>query len=180
MDWNCSPELIDSLRRSIVPIETDMPLRQVLMEDYPKDCADLPISGGWGYSQADAIILVRSKFPSAAAARNFVALEYHIAQKIIYEELIVFREEGNRFSGIDVEPSGSALVEEEDRVFDRLDVRIGCWSDRHWEWLKRDWEQNGPGEPDHSHRAAHLAKRHASRIDYARRFWFDITDVFDR
>jgi hypothetical protein len=142
-DWDCSPELMDKFRSSITPIQTDTPLYQVLMEDFPNDCSNLPISGGWGYSQSDAIILIRSKFPSDVAARDFVSLEYHIVKKIVYQELIVFREEGNRFSGISVDPDRTALLREDERIFDRLDFRIACWRDWHWDWLKQDWEQNG-------------------------------------
>jgi hypothetical protein len=176
-DWDCSPELMGSLRSSITPIQTDTPLYQVLMEDFPKDCSDLPISGGWGYSQSDAIILVRSKFPSSAAARNFVSLEYHIVEKIVYEELIIFQEKGNGFSGIRFHLDWQALLGEE-RKFDRLDFRISCWSDQHWEWLKENWEQNGFGESIGFDREAHLARREASKIEYTRQFWFDITSVF--
>jgi hypothetical protein len=50
----------------------------------------LPILGGWGYTQTEAITFVRREFPRPSAP-DFVELEYHIAQKIIYEELIIFR-----------------------------------------------------------------------------------------
>ena len=119
---------------------------------------------------------MRSKFPSEVAARNFVSLEYHIAKWTIYEELIVFREKGNRFSGIEMDLNDQTLREEDERVFDRLDFRVSCWSDRHWEWLKHDWEQTG--QRDGFDLEAHIAKREASKIVYARQFWFDITSVF--
>jgi hypothetical protein len=93
MEWDASTERLANLRRSIRPILTDIPLRQVLAEDFPQDCAGLPISGGWGYTQADAIIFVRHQFPRPAAP-EFVRLEYHVAQKIVYEELIIFRARG--------------------------------------------------------------------------------------
>ena len=176
MDWICSPELIASLSSSIRPVTIDAPLRQVLSEDFPKDCSGLPISGGWGYSQSDAIIFDRSKFASAIAARDFVSLEYHIVRKIVFEELIVFREKNNRFSGIDLEPDKKALIQEDDRMFDCLDFRISCWADQHWEWLRDDWERHGQLSSFDS--ASHLAKREASKIVYARQFWFDITGVF--
>src|SRR5262245_32409685 len=99
MDWDVSPQRMASLRQSIRPVLTDIPLRQVLSEDCAQDCESLPISGGWGYTQAGAIVFVRDQFPGLSA-RAFIALEYHIAQKIIYEELIIFRTGGTRFSGI--------------------------------------------------------------------------------
>ena len=101
MDWDASFQRMENLRNSIRPIQSGIPLRQILAEDFPRDCAALPISGGWGYSQSEAILFVRQQFPRPASP-DFVSLEYHIAQKIIYEELIIFREVGSRFSGINL------------------------------------------------------------------------------
>jgi hypothetical protein len=90
VEWDASPEKIAVLHDAIQPISTDAPLRQVLAEDFPKDCAELPISGGWGYSRDEAIIFLRPSFPRSGPP-DFVSLEQHIAQKIIYEELIIFQ-----------------------------------------------------------------------------------------
>jgi hypothetical protein len=178
--WDTNPAIMANMRASIRPIQTDKPLREVLMEDFPRNCSNLPIAGGWGYAQADAILLVREGFSSAQAARDFVALEYHIAQKIIYEELIIFRPENFRFSGIDMKLVKQRLVSSDDgcRNYDALEFSVTCWSDWHWEQLKEEWEENGFGEhPDFS-KEAHLAKRDASQMVYERTFWFDITEVF--
>jgi hypothetical protein len=179
MEWDASTERLANLRRSIRPILTDIPLRQVLAEDFPQDCAGLPISGGWGYTQADAIIFVRHQFPRPAAP-EFVRLEYHVAQKIVYEELIIFRARGDLFSGIDMELTSQQLVVDGEKKYDCLDFTISCWSDFHWDRLKKEWEDNDFGQRPGFDREGHFAKRDATRIDYERQFWFDITDVFDR
>ena len=82
---------------------------------FRRDCGSLPISGGWGYTQEDAIVFVRAKFPRPSIP-DFVELEYHIAQKIIYEELIVFRAPDDRFSGIDMKLKEQRIVSDGERT----------------------------------------------------------------
>jgi len=178
MDWDISPEQMAKLRQSIRPILTDVSLRQALSEDFPQDCSNLPISGGWGYTQPEAIIFVRHQFPRASAS-NFVALENHIAWKIAYEELIIFRAPDARFSGIDVKLKMQQLVMDGERKYDRLDFVISCWTDDHWNSLKKEWEDNDYGRRSGFDLASHFAKRRAAQIDYERQFWFDITEVID-
>jgi hypothetical protein len=179
MEWDTSPERIANLRRSIRPILTDIPLRQVLSEDFPRDCASLPISGGWGYTQPGAIIFVRHQFPRPSAP-DFTGLKYHIAQKIVYEELIIFHAKDARFSGIDMKLKLQHLVTDGERKYDCLNFTVSCWSDFHWDSLKKEWEDNDSGQRSGFDLKGHIARKHAAQIDYERQLWFDITDVFDR
>src|SRR5882757_3684033 len=87
--WDATPETMAGLRASIVPIRADTPLRGVLAEDFPDDCLNLPISGGWGCSQADAIVFVRSKFTSGRPPADLVSMQHLIARKIVVEELVI-------------------------------------------------------------------------------------------
>src|SRR5262245_27013580 len=120
MEWDTSPKRMAALQQSIRPILTDVPLRQALSEDFLQDCANLPIAGGWGYTQREAIIFLRQQFPRPSEA-NFVGLEYHIVQKIIYEEMIIFSAQDDRFSGIDLERKSQELITESNRIYDSHD-----------------------------------------------------------
>jgi len=177
MEWNASPELMSELRASIKPVRTDLALGQVLAEDFPRDCSNLPISGGWGYTQATAIMFVRDRFPDPGML-DFVPLEYQIAQKIIYEELIIFRPKDRSFAGISVELATQSLIEEDGRHFDLLEFSVDCWSNWHWNQLKDEWESNDFGARVGFDGAAHAAKREASQVTYTRELWFDISQVF--
>jgi hypothetical protein len=177
--WDVSRERMDRLRQQINPIVVDRPLRQVLSEHFPRDCSNLPITGGWGYSQAEAIVFVRDLFPKGMP-RDAVGLEYHIAQKIAYEETIIFQPKEIRFSGIQMKLQQQHLIRDNQKKYDRLDFSISCWSDFHWEALKQEWEENDFGERAGFDVAAHVAKREAAMVCYERTFWFDITDVFGR
>jgi len=179
MEWDASPERMADLRRSIDPILTDIPLREVLAQDFPRDCTSLPISGGWGYTQREAIIFLRNHFPTPLAP-DFVRLEYHIVQKIIYEELIIYRAKDSRFSGTGLKLKSQQLVTDGDKKYDCLNFTVSCWSDFHWDSLKKECEDNDCGQRHGFDLIGHMAKRQAAQIDYERQFWFDITDVFDR
>jgi hypothetical protein len=179
MSWDVRPELMAEILASIVPVRTDVALGKVLADDFPRDCAALPISGGWGYSQTDAIAFVRSRFPIPAAA-DFVPLEYHIVQKIIYEELIIFRPKDYKFSGITKKLKRQTLIEDNEKKYDRLEFLISCWSDWHWNQLHQEWDANDFGLRPGFDQNAHASKREASQVTYEREFWFDVSDVFDR
>ncbi len=179
MECDAGPELMAKVLASILPVRTDDARSKVLAADFPRDCSNLPISGGWGYSQADAIAFVRHRFAIPAAA-DFVPLEYHVAQKIIYEELIIFRPKVYQFSGITKTLKKQFLFEGDGKKYDCLEFLISCWSDWHWDQLKREWEANDFGMRPGFDREAHAAKRESSRVQYEREFWFDISDVFDR
>jgi hypothetical protein len=177
--WNASADLMAKILASIQPIQTNKPLREVLTQDFPRDCSNLPISGGWGYTQSDAIVFVRNQF-LIPTAPDFVPLEYHIAQKIIYEELIIFRPKDDRFSGINLQLNAQKMIEDVGRKYDVLQFNISCWSDWHWDQLKQEWEENDFGVRPGFDRDAHALKRDSSQVRYQREFWFDITDVFER
>jgi hypothetical protein len=167
------------IQASISRVQTNNTLRLVLAEDFPRDCADLPICGGWGYTQADAIVFVRKQFPIHWMG-DFVPLEYKIAKKIIYEELIILRPKDFRFSGIDLNIKEQRLVEGDSRIYDQLAFIVSCWSDWHWQQLKQEWEDNDFGIRSGFDQEAHSTKRAASQLAFEREFWFDITEVFNR
>lgn len=179
MEWNSSAKVIAMLRDSIQPISIDVPLKTILAEHFPRDCSNLPISGGWGYTIQDAIVFEQRE-GAPPWERDFVGLEYHIAQKIIYEELIIFRPKDARFSGISLSLDSQATEIEDGRKYDCLNFRITCWSDQHWEYLKAEWEANDNGERPGFDLIGHRARRESAQIEYKRQLWFNITHVFGR
>jgi hypothetical protein len=179
LDWDASPELMQTILASIQPIQTDRPLRQVLAEDFPRDCSNLPIKGGWGYTQDNPIVFIRDEFPPIPPRPEFASLEYHIAQKIIYEELIIFRQKGDQFSGIELKCIGQRVIEYSGRNYDTLEFSVTCWNVRHWEQLKKEWEENDFGMRQGFDCEAHSLKRSSAQVNYTRNLWFDITEVFN-
>ena|SRR5271165_4867429 len=85
-----------------------------------------------------------------------------------------------RFSGIAMNLNVQNLVEDGERKYDRLEFSIICWSDWHWDQLRKEWEENEFGKHPGFDGRAHASKRNASQVKYEREFWFDISEVFNR
>jgi len=147
-------------------------LRQVLSEDFPSIGGVLPISGGWGYSLEDAIIIDKDQ-AAGGGTRDFVSLEYLIAEKRTYEELIIFRQKGDAFAGIERQLKHQHLIESDGRFFDHLVFDITCFHDPDWNQLKSEMETSG-GNPDFDFEE-HFKKREALAYYYEAEFYFDIT-----
>jgi hypothetical protein len=133
-------------------------LRQTLARDFPEECLDLPISGGWGGTQADAIVFVRDRFPPH---RNFVRLEYFIAQKVLWQELIPLRLSKKHFLSVSMKCNRQDLITDGGRRYDRLTFEVAYDSDR-------------------GIRLFGLPVGRSKRVSFEKILWFDITNVFER
>ncbi len=60
-------------------INYNKPLKQVLIEDFKSLGSKMPIKGGWGYTQEEAIIIDKNDPDNNAILFDGVGLEYHIA-----------------------------------------------------------------------------------------------------
>ena len=169
--WEVNPEFIREMHNRLCPVKTDMSLKRVLMEDFK---VNLPIEGGWGYSPETAI-----RFIKTDEVYNFVRMEYQITQWLLYEELIIFRPDGDKHSGIKQELDRQYLLEHEGRKMDRLDLKVSCWHDFYWEKLKSEWEEYSRiNKPDEAFLIQHEKKRTEAQLHFERTFYFDIKDVF--
>ena len=142
---------------------------------------DLPIGGGWGYSKDDCVVIDKND-PTVNAKLPFegTQVEYTFVEKRIYAELIVFRQRGDQFSGIEWNMSLQKLQDIDNRKFDVLDFRVSALTDRDWEFLKRDWEKNDGYKDDEDGAKRHLDDRDLRTCFYDTQFWFDITSFYGR
>ena len=158
------------------PIESEESPREILATDFK---LSLPIRGGWGYSQADACVIDKND-PSVDPSFPFngVGVEHAFVEKRIYEEMIIFREPGEKFSGIKWKPQGQELHSDKERVFDRLVFEITAIPENDWEELKAEFEgPRGYKHPDFDIEA-HERKRKEKAVSFTREFWFDITSYY--
>jgi hypothetical protein len=163
----------------ITQIESNESPRQVLAEDFKSLRGGLPIRGGWGYTKEDACIIEKDDpLVDPGLPFNGVKIEYTFVEKRIYEELIIFRLEGEKFSGISWELQSQRQINEDGRSFDKLVFDITAFRDDDWEELKAEFEGgNGFNNPDFDEQA-HERKRQEKMIRLTRDFWFDITSFF--
>ena len=88
----------------ILPVTGREPPRVVLAVDFPSLQGGLPVQGGWGYAMEDACVFDKADpLVDPGLPFDFVGMEYIFVQKRTYEEMIICRPEGQKFSGIDWE-----------------------------------------------------------------------------
>lgn len=165
--------------QSLYPIKSKESPRELLDAHFKSLGGELPIRGGWGYTKSDACIIDKND-PTVDPALPFdgVSLEYIFVEKRIYEEMIIFRPRGEKFSGIKWKLQKQELLSEGEKYFDRLVFEITAFPDRDWYELKAEWEgPKGYGHPDFD-LEAHEKKRQERMVRFTREFWFDITSFY--
>lgn len=156
--------------------------REILADDYKTMGGVLPIRGGWGYTQSDACVIDKNDvIVDRAVPFNGVAVEYSFIEKRIWEEMIIFRKEDERFAGIEWKLLKQSLISGDDgRVYDKLEFEITALPKNAWAAMKAEWEgPNGFNHPAFD-LVAHDQKRERHKIKITREFWFDITSFFKK
>jgi len=153
--------------------------REIIAVDFKSLKIELPISGGWGYSKEDAVIIDRSD-PVVSKGMPFdgVGIEYIFVEKRIYEELIIFRSDNNKLSGIEWNLIRQELRSDGNRKFDVLFFDVTGIPDTDWEQLKREWESNNGFQESQAALDSHIEKRNTRIVHYQTEYWFDITSFY--
>ena len=149
--------------------------RQIIFEDFK---IDLPITGGWGYDPSSACVIdkldptVNSNMPF-----NGVGIEYIFVEKRIYEEMIIFRQSHEKYSGIRWDLETQELISQSGSQYDKLVFNVIGFSDAVWDELTSRFE-----EIQKSSAFEEMAKLDAYRESkvyrFKREFYFDITSFY--
>ena len=121
-------------------IRTDESPRDILRSDF-RSLGELPIRGGWGYALEDAVIIEKHD-PVVRKGIPFdgLGLERVFVEKRIFEELIIFRPEDDRCSGIEWGLLEQRLTHHNGRQYDVLTFEVTALPDKVWEELKAEWK----------------------------------------
>ena len=81
----------------------------------------MPIKGGWGYDFDSACVIDKND-PSVSKLMPFdgVGIEYVFVEKRIYEEMIIFRGDDEKYSGIRWNLEKQELLFQNDKPYDKL------------------------------------------------------------
>lgn len=161
------------------PITSKESPREILAADFKSLRGGLPIRGGWGYTKSDACIVDKND-PLVDPALPFdgVGVEYVFVEKRIYEEMIIFRLDGEKFSGLRWNLLEQSLLHEAGRSFDKLVFEITALPENDWEELRAEFEgPQGHWTPDFDEEV-HERKRQEKMLRFTREFWFDITSFY--
>lgn len=161
------------------PINSKESPREILAADFKSLRGVLPIRGGWGYSQEDACIIDKNDpLVDPSVPFDGVGLEYVFVEKRIYEEMIIFRPDGEKFSGIRWNLQQQSTFREGWMVFDKLVFEITAFPHKDWEELKAEFEgPQGYGHPEFNDEA-HERKRQEKMVRLTREYWFNITSFY--
>ena len=159
-------------------IRTEEPPREILSADF-NSISEMPIQGGWGYGLHDAVIIDKNDpLVPKGAPFDGVGLEYTFVEKRIYEELIIFRQKTDLYSGIRWNLLRQESFSHDNRSYDALIFEVTALLDKDWQELKAEWE----GPDGHSSPGfdidEHNKKLDSKTIRYVTEYYFDITSFF--
>jgi hypothetical protein len=151
--------------------------RQIILEDFK---IDLPISGGWGYNLETACVIDKNDSTvSKVIPFNGVSVEYVFVEKRIYEEMIIFREAHEKYSGIRWNLEKQELLHQANKSYDKLIFNVMGFTDEVWdeitnrfESLKNNNKLDLLPELD--------AYRESKSYRFTREFYFDITSFYSQ
>lgn len=166
--------------KSIEPIKIvyDKSLREVLFNDFKSIGKELPIKGGWGYTKEEAILIDKADpIVSEWQPFNFVAIEYLIAEKRIFEEMIIFRAKGDKFRNIKIDlDKQSLLTSVEGNSYDMLIFNVSAFHDKDFDLIEQElFEEMKTKEMNFD---VFFESKNHLRYNYKSEFWFDITSSF--
>lgn len=151
--------------------------RQIIFEDFK---IDLPIAGGWGYDFDTACVIDKNDSTvSKVIPFNGVSIEYLFVEKRIYEEMLIFRQAHEKYSGIRWELEKQELLFNEDKPYDKLVFNVIGFTDEVWDELTNRFE-----EIKNSGKLELLpeldAYRESKAFRFVREFYFDISSFYGK
>jgi hypothetical protein len=149
--------------------------RQIIFEDFK---IDLPIKGYWGYDIESACIIDKNDSTvSQEMPFNGVAIEYVFVEKRIYEEMVIFRGDDEKYSGIRWDLDKQELLFVNDKPYDKLVFNVVGFTDAVWDELTSRFE--AIQKSGNLELISELdAYRESKALRLVREFYFDITSFY--
>ncbi len=147
--------------------------KQILCEDFPT--RKWPISGGWGYSMSDAVVVELDN------EADGVSFEYTFVEFRTYEELIIWRSKKDALCNIRLNLIMQTQLDGKDgKHYDILKMKVGAFTHPDYQFLKNDYDLHNGYADDAEGYAAHYKMYEAKRIYFEVECWFDITRFFGK
>jgi hypothetical protein len=149
--------------------------RQIIFEDYK---IDLPISGGWGYGFDTACVIDKND-PTVNKVLPFdgIGVERIFVEKRIYEEMIIFRADHEKYAGIRWNQQLQQTELIDNKYYDVLKYSVEGFEDSVWEELVtrfQEIQKSGKSEL-----MTELDTYRESKIyRFVKEFYFDITSFY--
>ena len=150
--------------------------RKILIEDFKSLNGYVPIIGGWGYSLDDSIIIDKNdKVVNNQIPFDGVGLEYVLVEKRIYEELIIFKSEEEKYEEISWDLQFQKLLNVDGKMIDHLNFKVTCYKDESIPLLKEDFKNILAGK-----NTVEQYKRYKESLQlfYFTDYYFDISSFY--
>ncbi|MGN1214070.1 MAG: hypothetical protein ACI4TR_04165 [Bacteroidaceae bacterium] len=133
---------------------------EILSTDYPR--YNWPISGGWGYTIDQAVVIEVDNTPEG------IAIEDQVIQFRSYEEAIVFQRPGSesRLAGLRFDKTAQSLCEHNGKTYDKIEVSITAFKETDFDFLKEDMESHNFYQNDPDGFERHCKLRDSKIIKY--------------
>lgn len=149
-----------------LPFEPNASPKEIFLQDFK---IDLPISGHWGYSEENAIIIN----DGVTKDEYFSSFPIFI-EKRIYEELIVFRGGWDKFSFINWEMLSQQLIKNDTNHYDYFVYNVTALRDAAADFLQQEFEAANSYSDDPEGLENHKAKRNSLTVSYEGHYWFKL------
>ena len=148
-------------------VDQNIPLRDVLLKHHH---IDYPVSGGWGYSREDAIVVQgQAPFRIGEGVCNLASLEKQLTDFRVNEELWHQRPEKDRFGYFKWFFKEQQLIRDKERVYDCINIKVICTPLQNYQEIRQLTDENMF--------ASRLFRESRTYKEY---IWFDITDPYGK
>lgn len=145
--------------------------KQILTADYPE--CKWPISGGWGYSMDDAVVVELGDELSG------VDIEYVFLRARTFEEAVKFRPQGQQLGGFQFETKMQSLLNGDNgKSYDLIVMSVTALLQSDFEYLRNEWKSHNAYKDDEVGKAMFLQLFESKKIRYEVGCFFDITRFF--
>ena len=130
---------------------------------------DLDISGGWGYSQEDALIIHdRATYPLTQLQHTLASMHAHLQMQMTLPK-------ETRFGAINLNEIKREQIKSDIRIYDIITFQITGILESTYASLIEEYKQNQENKDFDV--AGHFQKRKEATLVREETIWFDVTEV---
>ena len=138
----------------------------------------LPISGGWGHTLEQCVIINKDDPSVHPDTFNGLEIEYAFVEQRMYAELISGRPMEERFRDIKWTQKEQSLFNNNERMYDHLHYSVNCINVKDWSYLNKNFLDNNEFKNNSKGLEKYLKDREDLTYCFDTHYWFDITSFF--
>jgi predicted small secreted protein len=140
-------------------------IKEVIKSSFDKD---LDISGAWGYSQDEAIVIEKKQ----ASLKQF---EHMLIMMRSYIEMNMTIAKEDRYAGINATELARQTVKDDSLTFDKVTYKISAIKELEYNEFIKEYKENS--EKDGFDLGEHFKRRENATLNREVICWFDVTKM---